>query len=79
MGFPGRSWSTASAPRSTGRENRCFLPASQERTHRWLEGVQPGRHSLHVVPGYGHLDIFLGRNAARDVFPGMVAELARPT
>ena len=62
-----------------GRENRCFLPASQERTHRWLEGVQPGRHSLHVVPGYGHLDIFLGRNAARDVFPGMVAELARPT
>ena len=41
--------------------------------------IQPGRHALHVVPGYGHLDIFLGRNAARDVFPGMVAELARPT
>ena len=60
-----------------GRNNRCFLPESQERTHRWLEGLEPGRHALHVVPGYGHLDIFLGRNAARDVFPGMLEELAR--
>ncbi len=38
-----------SAPRTdarwvlyAGRNNRCFLPESQERTHRWLEGVGAG-------------------------------------
>lgn len=58
-----------------GRDNRCFLPESQERTFSWLDAHEPGRHALHVVPGYGHLDVFLGRNAARDVFPAMLAEL----
>lgn len=50
-----------------------FFAQSQRKTFAWLE-----RHALRVVPGYGHLDIFLGRNAARDVFPGMVAELSAP-
>lgn len=59
-----------------GRDNRCFLPQSQERTFAWLDRLAPGRHRLHVVPGYGHLDIFLGRRAAHDVFPGMLQELA---
>lgn len=61
-----------------GKDNRCFLPASQERTFAWLDAREPGRHALHVLPGYGHLDVFLGRRAAQDVFPGMLAELARP-
>jgi hypothetical protein len=72
----------AQAPRTdarfvlfAGADNRCFLPASQERTHAFLEGQRPGYHSLHVVPGYGHLDVFMGRTAARDVFPTMLAEL----
>lgn len=60
-----------------GRENRCFLPASQERTFAWLDAATPGRHSLHLIPGYSHLDMFLGRDAARDVFPAMLEELAR--
>ncbi len=59
-----------------GRDNRCFLPASQQRTFAWLDRLAPGRHALHVVPGYGHLDIFLGRRAAQDVFPGLLQELA---
>jgi hypothetical protein len=27
------------------------------------------------VPGYGHLDMFFGKNAYRDVYPQMVDEL----
>lgn len=71
----------AEAPRTdakfalfAGADNLCFLPESQERTAEWL-----GRHrsgdSLHVVPGYGHLDMFMGDGAATDVFPLMIGEL----
>lgn len=57
-----------------GEVNRCFLPVSQTRTHHYLErrGL---RSSLHVIPGYGHLDIFMGERAAEDVFPLMLREL----
>lgn len=60
-----------------GRDNRCFLPQSQERTFAYLDGHRPGVHRLHVLPGYGHLDVFLGREAARDVFPLILEELSR--
>jgi hypothetical protein len=30
---------------------------------------------LHTLPRYGHLDVFLGKDAARDVFPRLLAEL----
>jgi len=62
----------------TGADNRCFLPESQERTFSFLQKHRPGVDSLHVIPGYGHLDIFLGKDAARDVFPLIRAELDRP-
>ena len=61
-----------------GRENKCFLPESQERTHDWLTKSRPGKgDSLHVLDSYGHLDMFLADDAARDVFPLMIAELDR--
>jgi hypothetical protein len=60
----------------TGLENRCFLPESQVRTFQWFESHQPGQHAIHELPGYSHLDVFMGKNAARDVFPLMLAELA---
>jgi pimeloyl-ACP methyl ester carboxylesterase len=77
--------STVAAPPRTearfvllaGRDNRCFLPASQERTFAFLDGHRPGRHALHVIDGYGHLDVFIGRHAARDVFPLILHELER--
>jgi hypothetical protein len=31
---------------------------------------------MHELPGYSHLDVFMGKNAARDVFPQMIKELA---
>jgi hypothetical protein len=30
-----------------------------------------------VIPGYGHLDMFMGARAAEDVFPLIAAELER--
>jgi len=59
----------------TGGSNNCFLPVSQQRTFEWFDKREPGRHSLHVVPGYGHLDVFIGRNASKDYFPRILAEL----
>jgi pimeloyl-ACP methyl ester carboxylesterase len=61
----------------TGGRNCCFLPESQRRTFEWLERHDPGRHTLHILPGYGHLDVFLGERAEKDWHPIILAELAR--
>lgn len=60
-----------------GELNRCFLAESQVRTHRYFERHRPGVHTLHVIPEYAHLDVFMGKDAARDVFPLMLGELNR--
>ncbi len=62
-----------------GEFNQCFLPESQVRTHDFFERHASGRHSLHVLPGYSHLDVFMGRRAAADVFPLIEAELTLAT
>jgi cholesterol oxidase len=31
----------------------------------------------HRIPEYGHMDCFVGRNAARDVFPLILKELEK--
>lgn len=63
----------------TGEQNACFLAASQQATFDWFNRARPGFHSAHTVPGYGHLDMFIGEHAARDVFPLMLAALeSRP-
>lgn len=74
----------AGAPRTdarfvflTGDRNVCFLPESQRRSHDFLGRFRKGFHSLHTFPGYGHLDVFVGKNAFRDTFPVMLDELTR--
>ena len=62
----------------TGAQNKCFLPESQARSFEYFNALRPNYHSLHILPGYGHLDIFLGKNAGREVFPRMIAELDTP-
>jgi hypothetical protein len=52
-----------------GSRNRLFLPASQRRSFEYFDERQPGRHSFYELPGYTHLDVMFGRNAAGDVFP----------
>jgi pimeloyl-ACP methyl ester carboxylesterase len=61
-----------------GEQNICFLPESQQRTFDFFEQQRRDFHSLHILPDYGHLDVFIGKNAAQDVFPIILDELDRP-
>ena len=64
---------------AAGAEDGLFLDSNVACFHA-LEDAAPGRHALHVFPGYGHLDLFVGQHAARDVFPHFVRflEAQRP-
>ncbi len=75
---------TATAPQTDARfvflagdRNQCFLPESQRRSHEFFAGHRPNFDAFHRLPGYGHLDVFFGRNAARDTYPVILEELAR--
>lgn len=59
----------------TGRHNRTFLWESQQRSFDYFDRLRPGFHSFHLLEGYNHLDVFYGKNAHKDVFPLMIAEL----
>ncbi|HTS52036.1 MAG TPA: esterase [Burkholderiales bacterium] len=61
-----------------GERNVCFLPESQQRTYDFFQQQRKDYHSLQVLPGYGHLDVFIGKDAASDVFPIILEELDRP-
>lgn len=74
----------AQAPRTearivllAGELNDCFLPESQARSFDFLDRHAPGRHAFHQLAGYGHLDVFMGQDAPRDIFPLIVEELAK--
>jgi alpha/beta hydrolase fold len=58
-----------------GEQNHCFLPQGQQETFDYFNRLQPGRHALHILPGYGHLDIFIGKDASAQVFPLLIEEL----
>lgn len=60
-----------------GEKNRCFLPESQQKSWAYFDALRPNFHTLHRLPDYSHLDIFMGKNAAHDVFPIMIEELAK--
>ena len=60
-----------------GVNNHCFLAESQQRTFDFFDSWHKGYHSLHMIPNYGHLDIFFGKNAAKDIFPLISEELDR--
>jgi cholesterol oxidase len=53
-----------------GTENRCYLPVSTETTYNMLvERFGAQQYERHLIPGYGHLDCIIGKNAAVDVYP----------
>jgi len=61
-----------------GELNACFLKQSQERTFDFFnKRHRRDYHSLYIVPGYAHLDMFIGKRSAQDVFPLMLAELEK--
>jgi pimeloyl-ACP methyl ester carboxylesterase len=60
----------------TGAENRCFKPRAIEVTKDFLNRFDPAqRHTAQRFAGYGHMDVFIGKNASNDVFPYIVAKL----
>ncbi|MFC5828144.1 alpha/beta fold hydrolase [Nonomuraea insulae] len=61
---------------TTGDRNHVFADSNVV-CHDRLKAVVPGRHELAVFPGYGHQDVFMGRNCHQDVFPLMIDFLKR--
>jgi len=62
----------------SGEMNQLVLPSTTLRTQAWLRAALPGsaaQFTRRVCRGYGHMDCLVGRNAARDVIPGLVAWL----
>lgn len=58
-----------------GEQNNCFHWQSQQQSFDWFDRQRPNYHSLHVLSGYGHLDVFMGQHAARDTFPILLGAL----
>jgi pimeloyl-ACP methyl ester carboxylesterase len=62
----------------TGEHNRMFVPRGLAKTHEGLRAANgDALYTRHVVQDYAHLDLWLGRDAARDVYPIALAELER--
>ena len=59
-----------------GAENGLFLPEGTLKTFKLLcEKNDPSLYTRIVIPNYAHMDLFVGKNAARDVFPEVLAAL----
>lgn len=59
-----------------GAANECYLPESTRITFDRLCATNGGHfYSRHVIPGYGHIDGILGKRAAYDVYPHILAHL----
>jgi lysosomal acid lipase/cholesteryl ester hydrolase len=55
----------------TGQENKVFSNSNIVCYER-LQDIVPGRHELHIFPGYGHQDPFMGDRVDRDIFPRLL-------
>lgn len=59
-----------------GANNRLFTPEGSRLTYDYLrEHNGPENYSLNIIDGYAHMDCFIGKDAARDVYPVITAEL----
>jgi cholesterol oxidase len=62
----------------SGDQNTIFRdsnPHCFERLHTYAPAANRDLFELRMIPGYGHQDVFMGRNSDRDVFPHIVAFL----
>jgi len=60
----------------TGDHNHVFTDSNIV-CHEVLSKASPGLHELAILPGYGHVDPFIGKNAHRDVFPRILDHLRK--
>jgi pimeloyl-ACP methyl ester carboxylesterase len=62
----------------TGEHNKMFVPKGLQRTYDTLRRAHgPQDYTQHVISDYAHLDLWLGTNAERDVWPTALAELEK--
>jgi pimeloyl-ACP methyl ester carboxylesterase len=62
----------------TGEHNKMFVPKGLQRTYDTLRRAHgPRDYTHHVISDYAHLDLWLGTNAERDVWPTALAELEK--
>ena len=62
-----------------GAESEAFRPAGAEATLAALRAAGRDDVELRLVPDYGQLDLLIGKNADRDVFPLLLDHLDRTT
>jgi cholesterol oxidase len=63
----------------TGMHNKIFDPETIARTHHWVSKHNgPAHYTRHVFEDYAHMDMFIGRSAATDVFPYLLEQLEHP-
>jgi cholesterol oxidase len=61
-----------------GGADQVVPPTASERTLELLSARNgPALYSRHVLPGYGHLDVLVGKDADADVYPLILDHLAR--
>jgi cholesterol oxidase len=59
-----------------GAYNYIFFPPGSYRTIQWLKANNdPRLYTYTYLPGYAHLDSMIGRDAASDVYPEILAHL----
>jgi lysosomal acid lipase/cholesteryl ester hydrolase len=61
---------------TTGANNNVFRDSNIE-CHSRLRKLGCTQHELKVFPGYGHQDVFMGKDVARDVFPTLLDFMRR--
>jgi cholesterol oxidase len=59
-----------------GSKNLIFLPESSQRTFDWLVAHNGQElYTRHVFEGYAHMDLWIGKDAARDIYPYILDRL----
>jgi len=62
----------------TGALNQIFDPETVARTYRWVVEHNGATHyAQHLFERYAHMDLFIGRDAATDVYPFLADWLER--
>ena len=62
----------------TGEHNKMFVPKGLQRSYDTLRRAHGPRNYSHaLIKDYAHLDLWLGTNAERDVWPTALAELEK--
>jgi lysosomal acid lipase/cholesteryl ester hydrolase len=61
---------------TTGADNKVFTDSNIV-CHERLLALGCNHHELEVFPNYGHQDVFMGKDVARDCFPAMLDFIRR--